>query len=129
MQYKSYDQNYEDALWLLNYSASHPISIIRYKASDVILRINDNALYLSVRHTSSWVGDHNYLSNNLDGPPNNGAINTIRKIIMDVIGTVAEAELGFTYINAQYSVLIRTCLINMGNPQPPNKLQIDNTTE
>ena len=44
------------------------------------------------------------------------------------MGSAAGAEIGSTYINAQDDVLLQTCLIEMGYPQPPTKLQIDNTT-
>ena len=44
------------------------------------------------------------------------------------MGSVAEAEIGSNYINAQDVVNLRTCRIDMGHPQTPTKLQIDNTT-
>ena len=36
-QDKETGKTYEYVVWLLNYSASHPMAIIRYKASDMIL--------------------------------------------------------------------------------------------
>ena len=44
------------------------------------------------------------------------------------MGSVAGAEIGSTYINAQDAVNLQTCCIDMGHPQPPTKLQIENTT-
>ena len=38
------------------------------------------------------------------------------------------AEIGSTYINSQDAFTLQTCLIYMWHPQPPTKLQIDNTT-
>ena len=46
----------------------------------------------------------------------------------NVLGSAAEAEIGATYINAQESVPIRTTLEEMGHPQPPTPIQVDNTT-
>ena len=45
---------------------------------------------------------------------------------MNVIGSMAESEIGSTYINAQYSVPMQTCFINMGHLQPPTKIRIEN---
>ena len=44
------------------------------------------------------------------------------------MGSVAGAEIGSTYINAQDAVNLQTCCIDMGHPQPPTKFQIENTT-
>ena len=95
----------------------------------MIFRIHDDASYLSVSRARSWSGEHHYLSDNSDDPPKNGAINTICNIIGNVMGSVAEAEIGSTYINAQDVVNLQTCHMDMWHPQPPTKLQIDNTTE
>ena len=46
----------------------------------------------------------------------------------NVMGSSSEAEIGSTYINAQNSPPFQTWLIDMGQPQPPTKTQIDNTT-
>ena len=95
----------------------------------MIFRIHDDASYLSVSRAHSRSGGHHYLSDNSDDPPKNGAINTICNIIGNAMGSVAEAKIGSTYINAQDVVNLQTCCIDMGHPQPPTKLQIDNTTE
>ena len=46
----------------------------------------------------------------------------------DFIGSQVETEIGSTYINAQDDSPVRTCIIDMGHPQSPTKLQIDNIT-
>ena len=46
----------------------------------------------------------------------------------NVTGSADEAKIGSTYINAQDDVPLQTCLIEMGHPQPPKKIQIGNTT-
>jgi hypothetical protein len=46
----------------------------------------------------------------------------------NVMSSAAEAEIGATYINAQESVPIRITLEEMGHPQPPTPIQVDNTT-
>ena len=44
------------------------------------------------------------------------------------MGSASEAKKGSTYINNKYDLPFITCLIDMGHPQPPKNLQIDNTT-
>ena len=100
-QNKSTENTYEDVVWLLNYAASHPISTIQYKASDMVFQIHTDASYLSVSRDHIQSGGHHYLSNNSDDPPNNGAINAIFKIMENVVGSAAKAKIGSTYINAQ----------------------------
>ena len=102
--------------------------IILYKASDMKLRIHVDALHLYSSRAHIRVGVNPYLRDNSDGPPNNVSINTIYKIMGNIIGLAAEAKIGYTYTNYQYAFPLITCLINMGNPQPPTKLQIDTTT-
>ena len=44
------------------------------------------------------------------------------------MGSAAEAEIGAGYMTAQDSIPIRTTLEEMGHPQPPTPIQVDNTT-
>ena len=96
---KASEQTHEYLVWIINYLASHPIFIVCYKASYTILRIHDDASYLSIRLFPIWAGGNHYLSENSDGPPNNGSINTICKFMGNVMGSAAEGEIVFIYIN------------------------------
>jgi hypothetical protein len=40
----------------------------------------------------------------------------------------AEAELGALFLNAQETKIMRLILIELGHPQPPTPIHIDNTT-
>ena len=44
------------------------------------------------------------------------------------MASAAEAEIGASFIAAQESVPIRTCLEELGHPQPTTPIQVDNTT-
>ena len=44
------------------------------------------------------------------------------------MGSAAEAEIGANYMNGQDCVPIRVTLEEMGRPQPPTPIQVDNTT-
>ena len=110
-QAKAIGKTYKYVVWLLNYAASHPMAIIRYKASDMIFLIHADASFISAIRTHSQADGYPYLSDNSDGPPNNVSINTIWKITKNVMGSAAEAEIGSTYINTQDALPLRTCLI------------------
>ena len=58
----------------------------------------------------------------------NGPVHVISKILKFVMGSAAETEIGASYMNAQESLPIRVCLEEMGHPQPPTPIQVDNTT-
>ena len=47
--------------------------------------------------------------------------------MVNVMVSANEDKIGSTYINSQDTVLVRTCLIDIGHPNSPTKLQIDNT--
>ena len=44
------------------------------------------------------------------------------------VGSAAEAELGGLYHNCQEAEPLRTCLEELGHPQPPTPVQTDNST-
>ena len=115
-------------LWLQNYAASHPISVVRYKVSDMILQIHADSSQLSFRRAYIRSCGYHYLSDTSDDPPNNRSISTICKIVGNVMKSAAEEKIGSTYINAQDAIPLQTYLINMGNPQPPTNIKIYNTT-
>ena len=125
-----------ECLWLMDYAASNPLSIIRYSASGMVLHIHSDASYLSETRARSRGAGHFFLSSQPDDPtkppatmpPLNGPIHTMCKIIDVVVGSAAEAELGAGYLNGQDAVPIITTLCELGHPQPPTPIQVDNTT-
>ena len=113
---------------LLDYAATHPDAIITYRASDMILAAHSDASYLSESKARSRAGGHFFLSENDTFPSNNGAVLTVAQIIKAVMSSAAEAELGALYINSREAIPQRHLLEEMGHPQPPTPIQIDNTT-
>ncbi len=65
-----------------------------------------------------------------DGDPIklNGAIHVTCTILKLVAASAAEAELGALFLNAQEAKVIRLVLAELGHPQPPTPIHIDNTT-
>ena len=84
---------------LLDYTSSHPDSVITYQASEMVLVGHSDASYLSKTKARSRAGGHFFMSNNTAFSPNNGAVFTIAKIIKAVMSSAAEAELGSMFIN------------------------------
>ena len=125
-----------ECAWLMDYASSNPLSIIRYHASDMVLYVHSDASYLSETKARSRGAGHFFLSSkplNPDQPPDtiptlNGPIHTLCKIIDVVVGSASEAEIGAGYLNGQDAVPIITTLTELGHPQPPTPIQVDNTT-
>ena len=127
-QSKATEQTKKDLDWLLNYAATHPDAGITYTASNMILRIHSDASYLSVPQARSRVGGHFYLSLGVTIQDTNGPIHCVSKILKNVVSSAAEAEIAATFENCKEAVVIRTTLQELGHPQPPTPVQVDNTT-
>jgi hypothetical protein len=115
----------------LNYCATHPDAIIRYRKSDMQLHIHSDALYLSAPEARSRAGGRHYLGNNKENNAtsfHNGPIHTIAKIIRNVMSSAAEAEVGALFVNTKEAVPLRTALTEMGHPQLATPVQTDNST-
>ena len=65
-----------------------------------------------------------------DGKPIilNGAILVLCQILKVVAASAAEAELGALFLNTKEAKVIRITLEELGHPQPPTPIHIDNTT-
>ena len=113
--------------YYLNYMASNPSPKLQFRASDMILHVESDAAYLVCPKARSRAGGFHYLSN-LDGTLMNSPIWVLAKVIKNVMASAAEAEVGSLYMNVQEAVSTRTCLIEMGHPQPPTKMKTDNMT-
>ncbi len=112
----------------MDYASTHPDAIVMYHTSDMVLAGHNNASYLSESKACSQVGGHFFMSNNTAKPLNNGAIHTISQIIKAVMSSAAEAEVGSLYINCREAVPAPHTLEFMCHPQPPTRIQMDDTT-
>jgi hypothetical protein len=72
----------------------------------MILAMHSNAGYCNEKKSRSQAGGNFFLLNDNEFPPYNGVILTIATIIKAVMLSVAEAELGASYINAKKAVYI-----------------------
>jgi hypothetical protein len=96
----------------------------RYYASTMQLQVQSDASYLCRPKARSVLGGFHYL-----GFPDriNGPIFCTSKIISCVVSSVAEAELGAAFQNAQKAAEFRNTLQELGYPQLPTVIMIDNT--
>jgi hypothetical protein len=115
----------------LDYMWMHPDAIIRYRASDMILNVHSDALYLSAPKARSCASCYFFLGSiPQDSNPIklNGAIHITCTILKLVAASAAEAKLGALFLNAQEAKVFQLVLAELGHPQPPTPIRIDNTT-
>jgi len=97
----------------------------------MILNIHSDASYLSTPKARSRAGGYFFLrSIPQDAEPIiiNGAIHVTCTILKLVAASATEAELGALFLNAQEAKVIRLVLKELGHPQPPTPIHVDNTT-
>ena len=112
----------------LDYKSSNPVVVLIYKANNMVIAVHSDASYLSETKLRRRAGGHFFCSANEIYPENNGAILTVSQIIKAVMTSAAEAELGALYIYARETAPQQTLLEEMGHPQPPTPIQINDTT-
>jgi hypothetical protein len=113
---------------LLDYCTLQEEAIITHNASKMVLAVHSNVGYANEKRGRSRTGGHFFLSSNDLDPSNNGAVLTNATIIKNMMSSAAEAEIGALYLNARGAVYLRQILAEMGHPQPPTPIQMDNTT-
>jgi hypothetical protein len=105
----------------LNYAACNPKAEIKFRASDMILKTHSNAAYLVAPQTRSRTTGYHFLTNTTQ-TLHNDPILVLAKVIRNVMASAAEAEVIGLFMNAQETVPIRQCLLDLGHPQPPTPL-------
>ena len=115
----------------MNYAATHPDATIRYRKSDMNLKVHSDASYLSESNARSRVGGLFFLGNNANSNnPHllNGPLLTVSAILKHVMASAAEAEVGGCFVNCREALPLRTALEEMGHKQNPTSVVTDNTT-
>jgi hypothetical protein len=115
----------------LDYMWTHLDAKICYRASDMILNVHSDASYLSAPSARSRAGGYFFLGSlPVDSDPIklNGVIHITCTILKLAATLAAEAELGALFLNAQEAKVLRFTLLELGHPQPPTPIHIDNTT-
>ena len=115
----------------LNYMATHPNAVIRFRASDMILNVHSDVSYLSAGRARSHAGGYFSLGSlpKANRPINlNGNIHITCAILKLVAASAAEAELGALFLNVHKVKILQLTLHELRHSQPPTPIHIDNTT-
>ncbi len=75
----------------LDCMATEEEMILTYQASNMVLAVHSNALYLSEPGSQSRVGGHSFMAGNNNIPRNNGAVLNISGILKHVASSASEA--------------------------------------
>jgi hypothetical protein len=97
----------------------------------MILNVHSDASYLSAKDARSHAAGYYFLGSlPRDNEPIhlNGAIHVISRILRLVAASSAEAELSALFMNAKETKIIRLNLHQLGHPQPPTPIHVDNST-
>jgi hypothetical protein len=108
--------------------ATQKDTILTYCASNMVLAIHSDALYLSKPEFQSRVGGHMFMARKDNIPFNNGVVLNILQIIQAVISSTAEAELGALFINEKPAVSMCQALAELSHPQPHMSMHTNNAT-
>ena len=123
---------------LLNYCATYPGPVLRFKANEMVLRSHSDESYLSIHGVRSRAAgffylsdpspapDFNHTDTATDLPPINGAVHVLCIILKNVVASVIEAEVGAVFVNCQDAVSICHTLEDLGYLQPATPVQVNN---
>jgi hypothetical protein len=116
---------------LLDYLHTNPIAKLKFRKSDMILKIHSDGSFLSVSKSRSRAGGYYYMGDNIpidaiDKPQ--GSIYQECSVIRPIMGSAAECETTTLYLNCQTGIVLRITAEELGHPQPPTPVQVDNST-
>ena len=93
----------------------------------MVLHIDTDAFYLVLPNAKSRIAGYYFFKT--DNDILNAPIHIECKTLKHVVSSSAEAETGGgVFTNAQNCIPMRTILAEMGHPQPPTPIKIDNST-
>ena len=115
----------------MDYLATYPNASIQYEASNMILHVDSDAVYLVAPKTRSRIVGYYYLTN-IACPTTsaklNGAVQVECKTLRHVVTSAAEAEVVGVFYNTQMAIPIRRMLEKLNHIQPPTPIKTDNST-
>ena len=94
----------------------------------MILKLHSDSSYLNAVGARSRQGGHLYLGNKSEPDILNGAVLNLAAIMKMVLSSAAEAEFGALFHNTKEATPLRTTLAELGHPQPPTPVLVDNST-
>jgi hypothetical protein len=110
---------------LLAYFRNYPDNILVLKACNMRLHTQSDASYCTRSHGRSVAGGIAYLGNS-DPTEINGPIMVYSSVIQNVMASIGEAEYAAAFHTAQMAAGLRKTLSDLGYPQPPTYILVDN---
>ena len=130
-QTKGTQHTLDKAYQVLDFLATHPNAVVRFRTSNMVMNIHLDASYLNEPNARSQASGHFFMGSlPKDGDPIklNGAFHTLCSILRFVVASVAEAELGSLFLNCQEGMIFKTNLEDLGHPQPKIPVHCNNAT-
>ena len=113
----------------MDYVVTYPKAYIRYYASEMILNIDSNAVYIIAPKARSRVAGYYHLTkDHTEHHKLNSAIYVECKTLHHVVSLAAEAEVRGVFYNAQVAIPIRTLLHALNHLQLSTPIKTDNST-
>ena len=109
---------------LMDYLHTYPDAVIRFHASDMILKITSDAAYLVLPKAHSRAAVHYHLGW-INNGRTNGPLEVLCQTIRNVVGSAAEAEVTGIFIGGTNAVPMRTALEELGHKQPATGTPFD----
>ena len=119
---------------LLDCAETYQNAIIRYRARDMVLHVDQEAEYLTIKEASSFYAGHLYMRDwpspipIKPNPERNGTIHTECKTIHNVVPSAAETETCGTFNNGKISIGMCLALIELDHKQQETPLKKENYT-
>jgi hypothetical protein len=104
---------------------------VRFHASDMIMNIHLDTLYLSKTKVHSRTCGHffmGWMPKNREPIQLNDAFYVNTRILQFVVVSAAEAKLGTLFHNYQEDIFFWQTLTDLGHPQPKTPVHCDNAT-
>ena len=108
---------------ILDYVATYVNNDIAYRASDMVLCGNSDAVYLNKTKSRSRAVAYIFLSEDDAVLRLNGPVLTVTQIIKFVMSSAAEAEIADLFITAKLMAPMQQTIIKMGWPHPKSLIK------
>jgi hypothetical protein len=116
---------------LLDYLATYPNAKIWFRASNMVMNVRLDALYLSEANVCSRACGNFFMGwSPVDGDPIllNGVFFTVCATLWFVVDSAAEAKLGALFLNCKEGIIFQLTLEELGHPQPKTPIHCNNAT-
>ena len=119
----------------LDYLLTIPNGTKTCTASNMILLVHSDCAYLLKLNAKSRVGGYFLLSNLMSDvsklsqivPCLNSLMHALHRIFKNVVSSAAKCEIARVFKNRQDAIIIQHALIEIGYPQSPTPIQVNNT--